>query len=471
MFFKFIFILTFPTSLFSFQFFYGDSVQTNSYDYKFETIIALTCKLPDIEKINKTVNDIFNLTNTKYPVPTEVHVNYEELIVNEYFVHLSLLNNEIGKIQNINQQISELPGFFHPSLPSPAHLTSDFEISPKFVNNSLQASSYLTKVITAYFQQSGTWDEFKANGEKFSGVIIQFRFIKETLEALYANLDSYYTAIKLAKQNIISDRLATAISTLEYNTPKTDIKIINSFSFNKAPTFFIKKVEFHNQKIGIKQVPILYNNFGLKDGYLLDFSTHKYIKPADNLLNYQDKLTLDKCLHALNSENFNDTLKFCEFQYSPSKSFVPTNEGILLYKTSQSSLNTINSQLGQTLSIKDLPAHVSFNGFLSFVDSNVGQVSYNRVSTAMIRNTSFSKDQIKFMTDYLMKKAKINQNNLSIPDIFEYKYLEILINIAAICVFFIILAILRLVFLKIRMRCKLIPMEQNILKMVRRSHI
>ena len=465
-----IFILTFLPSLPSLQFFYGDTVQTNFYDYQFETIIALTCKLPDIDRITKAVDRTYNHTNTKFPMPTEVHVEYDSLVKNEFYIHLSILNTEIQKIWQINQKILDLPGFFTPSLPSPAHLATNFEISPKFVNNTIGAVHYLTSVVKTSFDQATDWDSFKADPQKFSGAIIQFRFLQETLNALYANLDSFYQAIKLAKQNIITDRLADAISTLEYNNPKTDFKISNSFSHNGAPTFYIKKIEYHNQKIGNKQVPIIYNNFGLKDGYLLDLSSHKFIKPTDNLLNHNDRLTLDKCLDALNTENFNDTLKFCEFQYSPSKSFVPTNEGILLYKTTQANLNTINTQLGQTLSIKDLPAHISFNGQLSFVDSSIGPVTYSRISPQMIKNSSFSKDQIKFMTNYLLNKDQINHNSLSVSDIFENEYLDNLINIAAVGIFLFLLAIIRQIYLKIRVRCKLVPMEQNILKMVRRSH-
>ncbi len=464
-------ILMFIPSFYSFQFLYSDPFGTNVYDYSFETIIALECKLPDIQKINTTIMKVYDQANTKFPMPTTAQTDYDSLITNEYYVHLSLMNTEIQKILTVNQKIVELHEFYTPSVLSPAHQVGQFEVNEKFLNNTYNALDYLTKVVKTALDAAVDWNSFKQNHQAFSGVVFQFRFLQENLYTLYTNLDSFYESLKLAKQNIITDELAAVVSTVEYNTPKTDIKIISSYIIDGSPTYYIKKIEYHNQKIGNKQVPIMYENFGLKEGYLFDQTIHKFTKPTNNLLSYNERLNLDKCLKALNSENFNDTLKYCEFQFNPSKNFVATNEGILLYKANQMALTQINHQLELSLTQADLPVHVSFNGILTFLDTEVGLVSFKRLNSQTVQKSSFSKDQVNFMTDYLKKKENKTKKDLSFPEFFENNYLEMLINVLAVIVVFLFISLLQQIYFKVSKRCKLIPMERNILKMVRKSRV
>ena len=98
---KYLLILILPSSIFSLQFLLIDTITTNMYDYKFETIIKLECKLPDINKINTTVFSIYDQANTKFPLPASNDLQYNTLITNEYYVHLSLVNTQIQKIMEI----------------------------------------------------------------------------------------------------------------------------------------------------------------------------------------------------------------------------------------------------------------------------------------------------------------------------------------------------------------------------------
>ena len=467
---KYLLILILPSSIFSLQFFLIDTITTNMYDYKFETIIKLECKLPDINKINTTVFSIYDQANTKFPLPASNDLQYNTLITNEYYVHLSLVNTQIQKIMEINKKFTELQQYYTQEVPSPYHQSGKFEVSEKFLNDTLNALDYLNAVTKLTFDKYADWAAFKANAQSFTSIIIQFRFMQETLSYLFTNLDSYYEAIKQAKQNIITDRLASAISTFEYNTPKTDIKIISSFIRDGIPTYYIKKIEYHNQKSGNKLFPVYYNNFGLEEGYLFDPSLHKYIKPSDKSLSYKQRINLNKCLTALNSENFNDTLKFCEFQYNPSITFTPTNEGVLLHKASQLTINAINNQLNVDLAQSDLPAHITFDGDLSFIDMEIGLVSFKRNSARDVEESTFSHNRIDYMTDYLRKKEDKVKNNLTFPEYVEDNYVGILIDISAVGLVVILVAIVQKLFFKSTRHCKRVPMENSIIKMVRKNH-
>ena len=75
------------------------------------------------------------------------------------------------------------------------------------------------------------------------------------------------------------------------------------------------------------------------------------------------------------------------------------------------------------------------------------------------------------MTDYLIKKEDKIKNSSSLPEYVEDNYVEFLINISAMSLVFLLVAIVQKIFFKTTRRCKQIPMEKNILKMVRKNHV
>ena len=74
------------------------------------------------------------------------------------------------------------------------------------------------------------------------------------------------------------------------------------------------------------------------------------------------------------------------------------------------------------------------------------------------------------MTDYLRKKEDKVKNNLTFPEYVEDNYVGILIYISAVGLVVILVAIVQKLFLKSTRHCKRVPMENSIIKMVRKNH-
>ena len=388
-----------PTNLFTF--FHSDDTIKTYYKYQEEIITEVTFNIPDI--VTNT-SDIFTKVWEKLRKP--FNISFEQTMdamesvyiqAGDFFMLTSKVNDLQTKHKELVKTLKTIP----------THINTENNITIELDKSSLQQkirNIQITGVQLELLMKSKTIDTLKADVEKFSKFLSIYEDLNTDAEQIVETLNDFYTVIQLTYHKVKTNYIQQYLLPEEQNDAiDLDFNILGTYLDDNQNVICIINQNILKKPIKYRRFyAIPYNNMSLEHNYILNQNTSKIeqlFTPTQIKLGNVN--TNEQCLNNLN-ENFpnfiNATNVIETCQFIPNyKQFHKTAKGILLYRLSQTDLDTLNKQFKNdtnvTLSTDNLPVYLEFNGTITINSHYYDNISFNDTQAFKYTFTNLTKTQ------------------------------------------------------------------------------
>ena len=430
-----------------FRFFYSQSDSETIYQFEDELLIHTiirftkeTLAFPTHMKAQwgKLIKPFALTPQIIAKMENEVTIQFNDL--EAWIKRLLLLEEDIKS----SREIIKLTKPMHYGDNTTVALDSDFESQIK-----TNIDDYVTKLVTI-METAGQIESIDKNNI-LPGMITMFELLNEDLKTYVTEYEKIHEAVTLAQRKVVSDELRDSIidGTKDVDGP-LKLEIIHIGKEGNNFIVYTTRVLWKNPISGYYLVPISYYSYFITGQYFLT-NRHQYVRKftkVEREVGYH--LHAKLCLEALNNHHLPNTLQHCKFAHS-SESFFPTENGVMFYNISTSSISAINKQLTLSYKYEQLPFHVTFNGSLEFYDRDIGNVQITRYALPSTEVTEFSEDDRKLIKDKFHSLEEIDDTDY-ITLILQKEYEGIILNISFISILGLLYYIGRAIYHKIKMR-------------------
>lgn len=427
-------------------FLYPNTIFKEHYKLQKEDVIKLTFTYSkQMKGANKKL--IQHTSDLMQPFDLSTEKITTLMKTNKIAVQLASFVTWVGKNKQFYEEFDAMAKLFSP-IPDITY-TKEISISidTLFVDQQLKNLKDHVEQIKIIFTEKGTLDSLMEDDDSLTKAVSLLEFLNNDVELYITAFYDWFNSLRLAQQQFISKQVRLALLNKDTVTNQLNINFLTNGIKDESPIFFLKVYTKKNPYTYQEYIPIAYNQLSLAQGFHYNINESKFDKFYSQTEIEMGKVPQTiECLKHLNDENIQLIIEKCHFQPNL-KHFQHTNEGIIFFSEGNSLIREIKTKFDRHVG-NNFPFYISFNDTISFKDDEYGDVTITKKSPFDLTFSSLTQSELDLFNE-LTKIDKPVITNIEptvltyIEQYFTEDYMEILINVSFVTIFFTIFLFLK----------------------------